>query len=67
MHGPDVTGRRVTTDDEQPRRHAVGLLSGILKAGIAKKVFDEARKPQNQQKAKQLFQQARSSRGGRSR
>jgi hypothetical protein len=34
----------------------VGLLSGMLKAGVAKKVFDEARKPHNQQKAKELFQ-----------
>jgi hypothetical protein len=35
----------------------VGLISGALKAGVAKKVFDEARKPQNQAKAKQLFRQ----------
>jgi hypothetical protein len=33
----------------------VGLLGGMLKAGIAKKVFDEARKPHNQAKAKDLF------------
>ncbi len=33
----------------------MGLLSGLLKAGIAKKVFDEARKPHNQAKAKELF------------
>jgi hypothetical protein len=33
----------------------VGLLSGMLKAGIAKKVYDEARKPHNQAKAKELF------------
>ncbi len=31
------------------------MLSGLLKAGIAKKVFDEARKPHNQAKAKDLF------------
>ena len=35
----------------------MGLLSGLVKAGIAKKVVDEARKPQNQAKAKQLFAQ----------
>ena len=33
----------------------MGLISGLVKAGIAKKVFDEARKPQNQAKAKELF------------
>jgi hypothetical protein len=33
----------------------MGLLSGLMKAGIAKKVFDEARKPHNQAKAKELF------------
>jgi hypothetical protein len=33
----------------------VSLLSGLMKAGIAKKVFDEARKPHNQAKAKELF------------
>ena len=33
----------------------MGLLGGMMKAGIAKKVFDEARKPKNQAKAKELF------------
>ncbi len=33
----------------------MGLLSGLIKAGVAKKVFDEAQKPQNQAKAKALF------------
>ncbi len=33
----------------------MGLISGLVKAGIAKKVYDEARKPQNQAKAKQLI------------
>ena len=28
----------------------MGLLSGLVKAGVAKKVLDEARKPQNQAK-----------------
>ena len=38
----------------------MGLLNGLVKAGIAKKVFDEARKPQNQAKAKQLIAQLQS-------
>ena len=33
----------------------MGLLGGMMKAGIAKKVYDEARKPHNQAKAKELF------------
>ena len=33
----------------------MGLLSGMIKAGIAQKVYSEARKPHNQAKAKQLF------------
>ena len=33
----------------------MGLLRAFVKAGIAKKVFDEARKPANQAKAKELF------------
>jgi hypothetical protein len=32
----------------------VGLFSGALKAGVAKKAIDEARKPQNQRKIKDL-------------
>ena len=38
----------------------MGLISGLVKAGIAKKLFDEARKPQNQAKAKQLLAQLQS-------
>lgn len=34
----------------------MSLFGTLLKTGIAKKVFDEARKPHNQQKAKELFQ-----------
>ena len=30
----------------------MGLVSGLMKAGIAKKVYDEARKPHNQAKIK---------------
>lgn len=33
----------------------MGILGGMMKAGIAKKAFDEARKPRNQQKAKEMF------------
>lgn len=46
----------------------MGLLSGILKAGVAKKVLDvaqeQARKPENQARAKQLLRQV-TSRGKR--
>ena len=41
----------------------MGLLSGLAKAGVAKKLIDEARKPQNQQKAKDLLAQVRAKRG----
>ena len=41
----------------------MGLLSGLAKAGLAKKLLDEARKPQNQQKAKGLLAQVRAKRG----
>jgi hypothetical protein len=37
----------------------MGLLSGLAKAGLAKKLIDEARKPHNQQKAKELFHSLR--------
>lgn len=33
----------------------MGLMSMLTKAGIAKKIYAEARKPQNQAKAKELF------------
>ena len=35
----------------------MGLLSGLVKAGVAQKVLREASKPQNQAKAKQLLAQ----------
>ena len=41
----------------------MGLLSGLAKAGLAKKLIDEARKPANQQKAKDLLAQVRAKRG----
>jgi hypothetical protein len=37
----------------------VGLLNTLVKAGVAKKLFDEARKPENQAKAKDLYRQLR--------
>ncbi len=37
----------------------MGFLGKIIKAGIAQRVIDEARKPQNQQKAKDLFAQVK--------
>lgn len=37
----------------------MGLLNGLVKAGIAKKLLDEARKPANQAKAKELYRQLR--------
>ena len=45
----------------------MGLLNGLVKAGIAKKVIDEARKPHNQQKARELIAQlqAKSAKGKR--
>ena len=43
----------------------MGMLSGLMKAGIAKKVFDEARKPHNQAKAKELFRSVSSKGKGR--
>lgn len=33
----------------------MGLMRSAMKAGIAKKVWNEARKPQNQAKAKEMF------------
>lgn len=44
----------------------MGMLSGMMKAGIAKKVFDEARKPHNQRKAKEMFSQL-TNKGGKGR
>jgi hypothetical protein len=37
----------------------MGLIGALTKAGIAKKVFDEARKPHNQEKLKSLVANAR--------
>ena len=40
----------------------MGLMSKVVKIGIAKKVYDEARKPENQQKARDLYAQFQASR-----
>ena len=37
----------------------MGLLSALTKAGVAKKVYTEARKPENQRKLKGLVSKAR--------
>ena len=44
----------------------MGLINGLVKAGIAKKLIDEARKPKNQAKARQLLAQLQS-KGGKKR
>lgn len=41
----------------------MGILSGLAKAGLAKKVIDEARKPENQRKMKEVVAKVRQ-RGG---
>ncbi len=51
-------GTNCATTQEAP----MGLLKGLMKAGVAKKLLDEARKPHNQQKARELFEKARQSR-----
>jgi hypothetical protein len=45
----------------------VGLINGLIKAGIAQKVINEARKPQNQAKAKRLIAQLQSKSAGKKR
>ena len=56
-----VTGKeQVTTDQEDTMK----LIRSAIVAGIAKKVIDEARKPHNQAKIKQLISQATSKKGG---
>jgi hypothetical protein len=37
----------------------MGLVSGLVKAGIAKKAVDIARRPENQRKAKQFVSNLR--------
>ncbi|MDQ3617023.1 MAG: hypothetical protein M3393_10485 [Actinomycetota bacterium] len=43
----------------------MGILSKIVKVGIAKKVYDEVRKPENQQKLKQAVASFQEKRAGR--
>lgn len=38
----------------------MGLISGMLKAGIAKKAYEAAQKPENQRKVKDLLGRVRS-------
>ena len=40
----------------------MGLISKAVKLGVAKKLYDEARKPQNQQRARELFAKLQASR-----
>ena len=42
----------------------MGLLNGLIKAGIAQKVISEARKPHNQEKIRQAVQKVAASRRG---
>ncbi len=41
----------------------MGLVSGLIKAGVAKKAIDIARKPENQRKAKELIASRRGKKG----
>ena len=43
----------------------MGLLSKLVKSGAAKKAMDEARKPQNQQKLKDLAAKKTGGKGGK--
>lgn len=47
-----------TTDDGSDG-HDMGILSKLTKLGIAKKAVDEARKPENQRRAKEMLAKAR--------
>ncbi|MFN0027560.1 MAG: hypothetical protein ACKV2O_10340 [Acidimicrobiales bacterium] len=42
----------------------MGLLSGLAKAGLAKKAVSELRRPENQAKARRLFSQLSNRRRG---
>ncbi len=41
----------------------MGLMSKVIKLGIAKKIYDEARKPENQRKAREAYAKWQASRG----
>ncbi len=49
---------------QRPLGNAVrmGFLGKMMKAGVAKRVISEARKPENQRKAKELFNKLRDKR-----
>ena len=53
-----MSGQEPASDFDS-KEMSVGLLGGFAKAGVAKKVFDEARKPQNQAKIKEMIARAR--------
>lgn len=40
-------------------------MSKVVKVGIAKKIYDEARKPQNQQKAREAYAKFQASRNNK--
>ena len=42
----------------------MGLVSKIVKLGIAKKVYDEARTPENQRRAKEAYASFQATRAG---
>jgi hypothetical protein len=42
----------------------MGIISKLAKAGLAKKAYDEVRKPENQRRLKTLVAQARRRGGG---
>jgi hypothetical protein len=44
----------------------MGIMSKVVKIGIAKKLYDEARKPHNQQKARDAWTRFQANRGNRS-
>lgn len=45
----------------------MGALSKLAKAGIVKKAIDEAKKPQNQAKAREAFEKLRQKQAGKGR
>lgn len=44
----------------------MGIMSKVVKIGVAKKLYDEARKPHNQQKAKDAYAKFQAGRANRS-
>jgi hypothetical protein len=42
----------------------VGLIGGLIKASLAKRLYTEARKPHNQQRAKDLYRSVTGKGGG---